>query len=145
MATDMRDRADARLEAALRERELTDPRDGYRMRLRALRETSPELFERATRYYQEDVLPALTAGADAIETWIDYGRFLAEIISPGRIVTIDGTGSARPYSAPLPSGALVLHLPRDRDAATMPLAEPVEPSPPQRAAYDLLVRGRFAL
>lgn len=145
MATEKRDHADARLEAALHERGLNDPRDGYRMRLRALRETRPDLFERATRYYQEEVLPALVAGADPIETWIEYGRFLAETISPGRTVTIDDTGSARPYSAPSPTGALVLHLPNDRDAASMPLAEPVEPSPAQRAAYDLLVRRQLAL
>lgn len=134
-----------RFEAALRDRELSDPRDGYRMRLRALRETRPELFDRATRHYQEEVLPALEAGGDAIETWIDYGRFLAELVAPGRIVTIDGTGSARPYAPPLPPRALVLHLPHDHEATTMALAEPIDPSAAQQAAYDLLVRGRLTL
>lgn len=145
MGTDLDDQLNMRFEAALRDRQLSDPRDGYRMRLRALRETRPELFERAARHYQEEVLPGLAAGADTIEAWVDYGRFLAELIAPGRVVTIDGTGSARPYASPLPPHALVLHLPSDRDAATMPLAEPVDPSAAQRAAYDLLVRGRFAL
>lgn len=145
MGTDLRDQVNMRFEAALRDRELSDPRDAYRRRLRALRDTRPELFERATRHYQEEVLPTLEAGGDAIETWIDYGRFLAELIAAGRVVTIDDSGSARPYASPLSPRALVLHLPHDRDATTMPLAEPVDPSAAQRAAYDLLVRGRLAL
>lgn len=145
MTTDLRDRANARLDAALRDRELADPRGGYRTRLRALRETRPELFERATRHYEEHVLPALAAGDDAIDTWIDYGRVLAEMIGPGRVLAIDGTGVARPYSPPLPAGALVLHVPYDPETVTLPLAEPAAPSAAQRAAYDLLVRGRLAL
>lgn len=145
METNLRGRADTRLDAALGERGLSDSRDAYRGRLRALRDSSPALYERAAAHYEQDILPELAERADPVETWIEYGRFLAELTAPGRTVTIDASGRAQPYSPPLPAQAMVVHLPDDRGAAALALATPAAPSPQQQATYSLLVLGRLAL
>jgi hypothetical protein len=145
MRGDLRVRADARLEAALSERALADPRDGFRARLRWLRETNPELFERAARHYEDEVLPGLAGEEDPVEAWVEYGRYVEELVAPGRTVAIDEFGRAVPYVRPLIPELLVLHVPEDRDAAAVTLAMPRAPSPAQRATCDLLVRGRLSL
>jgi hypothetical protein len=145
MQEDLRARADARLEAALRERELADPREGYRARLRALRDTDAERFAQALRHYESAVLPGLAGEADPVDVWVEYGRFLAGMLAPGRTITVDRTGLATPYEPPLPAEAMILHLPDDRSASVTPLATPIQMSPPQRATYDLLVLGRESL
>jgi hypothetical protein len=143
--TDQRIRADARLEAALTARELADPRDGYRSRLRALREIDPDRFARALRHYEEVVLPGLAGEGDAVEVWIEYGQFLADMLAPGRTVMVNGAGRAEIYAVPLPRESMVLHLPEDSAAAAIPLVTPRLPTPPQRATYDLLVLGKLSL
>ncbi len=75
-----------------------------------------------------------------MEEWIEYGRYLADLLSPGRTLAIDPTGLSEPYRRPPPRGALILHLP---DLAGLPgrvLCSPATPSAPQRAACDLLTR-----
>jgi hypothetical protein len=145
MDEQLRSRADARLDSALVARGLADPRETYRGRLRALREASPELFATALRHYEEVVLPDLAEGEDPVGAWIEYGRYLADLVSPGRAVAIDALGRADAWA---PAGAgplLVLHLPDDRTGAAQALVAPLEPTPAQRAAHDLLVLGRLGL
>jgi hypothetical protein len=145
MSEQLRVRADARLEAALRERGVADPRDAYRQRLRALREVDETLFDRAREHYNASVLPALAGDSDALAEWIDYGRFLAELLAPGRIVAIDRTGRALPYVPPPPADTMLLHVPSDGGRPIVTLALPAAPSPAQQATYDLLVLGRESL
>ncbi len=141
----MRVQAEGRLDAALLERGLADPRDDYRARLRALREASPDHFARALRHYDEVVLPSLASAGDAVEVWIEWGRFLADLVTPGRTVAVDGAGRSQPYELPLARDRMVLHLPEDRGSPAIPLATPRLPTPAQQATYDLLVLGKLAL
>jgi hypothetical protein len=145
MTNDLRSRADARLIAGLAALELADPREEYRDRLRGLRDANPAVFEGARRHYETEVLPALAGDGDAVECWIEYGGWLADLSAPGKLLEIDGAGRARPWSGPPKAGTLVLHVPDDRSAAAMATAMPLDPTAPQRAAYDLLVMGRLAL
>lgn len=145
MSQDLRALADARLSAALEERQLADSRKAYRSCLRTLREANPELYERASQHYQARVLPLLAGAEDPVDAWVEYGRFLAELLSPGRLVAVDGSGRARPFTPPATAETLVLHVPEDRAVPAMALSTPRQPSPAQQATYDLLVLGRDSL
>jgi hypothetical protein len=137
---DLREQAEARFQAALRERNARDPRDFYRDRLRALKGENPEAFREATRYYEETLIPAVAApDSDPLAEWLEYGRVLARLAMPGRTVQIDPTGRASDYARPVPPDALVLHLPESRPAALL-VGLPAALSPAQKAAHDLLVR-----
>jgi hypothetical protein len=145
MTNDLRSRGDARLAAGLAALALADTREEYRDRLRALRDENADAFDRARQHYETEVLPALAGDGDAVECWIAYGGWLADLGAPGKLLEIDGAGRARPWGGPPGPGTLVLHVPDDRSAAVMTAAMPLDPTPPQRAAYDLLVMGRLAL
>lgn len=143
---DARERADARLAAALRESELEDPRDFYRERLKLLRERSPAAFQDALRYYEDELLPSVAAeDSDPVREWFAYGRRLAELTAPGRLVEIDASGRAHAHAPPLDRTRLVLHLPDDEREPAMILGLPRAASAAQRATCDLLVRGRTEL
>lgn len=139
---DLRDRADRRFEQALKEQGGRDPRDFYRKRLRELRERSPEAFQRALSYFEQRLTPAVAAeGSDPLAEWLEYGRFLAELVSSGRTVQIDRTGREYPYAPPVPLDHLVLHLPVSTAEPALVVGLPPELSPAQRATYALLVAG----
>ena len=139
----LRARADARLEAALEQDAVCDPRDFFRDRLRLLKERSAAAFDEARRYFSEEVQPRVAAdGSDPVLEWFDYGRKLAELTAPGQLMEIDETGRARSYAAPLDRTRLVLHLPDDPREPALILNLPRAASPAQRATCDLLVWGR---
>jgi len=139
----MRERADARTEAALAAAAIRDPREFYRERLRTLRERDPAAFARAVAYFEETLIPrAADPGEDAVAAWLDYGRYLAELVAPGRTVEIDRAGRATPAGARVSADRLVLHLPHDAREAALLVSLPRDLSAPQRASYDLLVAGR---
>lgn len=137
MDPQLRARAEARLEEAARSAAIADPRPTYRERLRQLRQERPDVFDRAIRHYEENVLPAM-AGADPLETWIEYGHFLASLDGNGRVVSIDAHGRASDRSAGTPAG-LVLFIPEESAAGVMVLCQPVSPSDAQQATVKLLV------
>ncbi|HEV2130363.1 MAG TPA: hypothetical protein VGR27_04650 [Longimicrobiaceae bacterium] len=140
--TSLRERADRRFEQALAEAGVPDPRNAYRGWLRQLREQSSEGYQRAVGYYEKRLLPAVAAeGSDPIQEWIEYGRLLAEQISPGRTVQIDPTGRERPHAAPVAADHLVLHLPASTREPAQVVWLPRDLSFAQRAACDLLVAG----
>jgi len=140
----LRAEATARLERALAESGMADPREFCRDRLRELRRRDPAALAEALRDYDETLVSRVARGdADPIAEWIEYARRLAERTAPGRTVEIDLGGRARPY-APGAHPRLVLHLPDDPAAPALPVARPRELSPAQRAAYDLLVLGKTA-
>ncbi|CAN5650449.1 hypothetical protein BH23GEM10_BH23GEM10_12630 [soil metagenome] len=137
MDPELRTRAESRLEAAASAHGLTDPRPGYRDRLRWLRENDTAAFEQAISHYETSVLPALAAG-DALTAWIDYGNFLAGLSGSVPLSVIDATGRAAPYHPPLPPGSLAMFVPEDTTIPVLVAAAPVEPSPAQQAALQLL-------
>ena len=139
----LREQADARFEAALKEAGARDPREFYRRRLRDLRAQNPEAFRRAVEYHDTRLVPAVArADSNPLGEWLEYGRFLATLVSAGRTVQIDATGLAADYAPPVPLHDLVLHLPTDSRLPALAVGIPPELSPAQRATYALLVEGK---
>ena len=139
-------RADARLEAALMEAGARDPREFYRERLRELNQQNPEGYAAAVVYYRDTLIPEVASGqGDPLAAWTEYGRRLAEALSPGRTVSVDATGRAYPYQAPAPRDILVLHLPEAKGSRALLVGLPGELTPAQRATYDVLVGGKQKL
>ncbi|NIP80689.1 MAG: hypothetical protein GWM90_16300 [Gemmatimonadetes bacterium] len=142
MSDELRNRADARLETALRDADRRDPRPYYRTALRHLREHDPEAFQRALRFFEEELVPAVADEADPLEAWLEYGRRLAAAFGPGRTVELDSTGRERPVPDPGTAAGLVLHIPDDDRSPVLVLRCPRDPSRAQTGALELLVEGR---
>ena len=140
---EQRTRAEQRFMEALRRTGARDPRDFYRDRLRLLRAREEELFRRGVQYYEEQLIPnTAEESSDPLTEWMEYGRFLAELMAPGRTVQIDQTGRAQPYAPPTPIDQLVLHLPNSTRERALVVGLPPELSAAQRASFDLLVKGK---
>jgi hypothetical protein len=144
MDPELRTRAEARLEDAAAALGLADPRRPLRDRLRQLRESDAAAFERAVAHYETQVLPGL-AGDDPIAAWLEYGRFVGQLTSNGRLTVIDGTGRAAAYRAPLQAGTLVLFIPEDTAVEVLVAAAPQQATPAQAAALALLAERRLGL
>lgn len=138
----LRARAEASYEAALRQSSARDPRQHFRGMLRELKEKDAAAFRRAVEYHDAQLLPAIAGGGeDPLRVWLEYGRLIAELLAPGRTVVVQADGAAGEYP-PAPGGEpLVLHLPSSAREPARVLGLPAEPSPAQRATLDLLVRG----
>jgi len=146
MSEDLTARADTRLEAALAEAGARDPREFYRERLRDLKQSNPEGYTQAVAYYRDTLIPAVASGdGDPLAAWTEYGRRLAEALTPGRTVAIDVTGRAHSYQSPAPRDRLVLHLPEAKGSRALLVGLPAELTPAQRATYDVLVSGKQRL
>ncbi len=146
MSDDLNARADARLEEALAREGARDPREFYRDRLRDLKVVDPEGYAAAVAYYRDTLIPQVASGeGDPLAAWTEYGRRLAEAVSPGRTVAVDATGRAHAYRAPAPHDHLVLHLPEAKGSRALLVGLPAEISPAQRATYDVLVSGKQKL
>jgi hypothetical protein len=133
MDSALRTRAEARLTEAARAKGLADPRPPYRERLRVLRQTEPDAFERAIEHYEQHVLPS----------WIEYGRFLAALAGAGKVTRIDESGRATPWSPDSPP-ALVLFIPDETASNVLVLCQPEAPTPAQHATLALLAERRLA-
>ena len=143
MSDDLNAHADARLEEALKEAGARDPREFYRERLRDLKQANAEGYAVAVAYYRDTLIPQVASGeGDPLAAWTEYGRHLAEAMSPGRTVSVDATGRARPYQAPAPRDQLVLHLPDAKGGRAILVGLPGELTAAQRATYDVLVAGK---
>jgi hypothetical protein len=140
MDAQQRARAEARLEEVAAALGLADPRPPYRDRLRRLRESDPQAFERAVGHYEKTVLPAL-ADVAPLEAWLDYGRAL--VGDPVRTMVIDADGRATAMTPPVPGGSLVLLIPDDLSTDVLVGAAPLQPSPAQQATIDLLVARKL--
>jgi hypothetical protein len=139
---DQRKRADERFQEALARDGGRDPREYYRERLRQLRESDESAFRRALEHYEKRLVPAVArADTDPLAEWLDYGRVLAELTSPGRTMSIDPSGRAHPYARPVAPDRLVLHLPTSAREPAILVGLPTALSPAQRATYALLVKG----
>jgi hypothetical protein len=143
---DIRARADARFAAALEQAGARDPREFYRKQLVALKAKDAGAFRRAAAYFEEELIPAVARDdTDPLAEWVEYGRMMAALATPGRTVQIDATGRATDYVRPVPSDALVLHLPERTTEPALVVSLPASLSPAQRAHYDLLVRQAKSL
>lgn len=141
MADDLRARADERFERALKQTGARDPRTFFRDQLRELKANNPDAFRRALRYFEETLIPTVAdEGSDPVAEWLEYGRVLASLATPGRSVQIDASGRARDYARPVPLESMVLHLPENAARPALVLGIPPKLSAAQRASYDLLVK-----
>ena len=144
MDPQLRTTAEARLEQAAAALGLADPRPPYRERLRHLRETHPDAFQRAIAHYESQVLPSMATG-DAIAAWLGYAQFLAGLTADGTLQVIDESGRASVYTAPLAPNSLVLFVPDETSEAVLTAASPLHISAAQQATMDLLVNRRLSL
>jgi hypothetical protein len=141
--SDVRDRAERRFLAALEWTGARDPRDFYRQRLRDLRSRDADAYQRAVAYYETRLIPAVARDeSDPMAEWLEYGRVLAQLTTPGRTVGIDATGRARDYAPPAAPDLLVLHIPASAREPVLTVGLPARLSAAQRATYDLLVAGQ---
>lgn len=140
MSDDVTTRADKALEDALAETGARDPREFYRERLRELKQSNPDGYAKAVSYYRDILLPSIADGAAPLGAWTEYGRKLAETVTPGSTVSIDETGRSHAYEGP-DLDRLLLHLPDGKGRALL-VGLPRELSPAQRATYDVLVAGK---
>lgn len=141
---DIRESAQRRFEEALATTGARDPRDFYRKRLRELKESDPLAYRSATEYFEETLIPRVAGEADPIAEWTEYGRFLAERVSPGQTVRIDTSGRSWEYSPPASPDDLILQLPHASGSPSLLVGLPRELSPAQQASYALLVTGARA-
>ncbi|HUE76817.1 MAG TPA: hypothetical protein VMM83_02670 [Longimicrobiales bacterium] len=144
MTDDPRDRADARLEQALKSAAIRDPRPHLRPILKHLKERDPAAYDRALSHLEATLIPAVAADADPLAAWLEYGRLLTRLAGAGQTMAIDGTGRAAPVEKGVPDGALVLYLPDAAGTPAVVLSCPRETTPAQEASIALLVLGRVA-
>jgi hypothetical protein len=143
---DLRARADERFARVLQETGARDPRDFYRKQLVSLKAADAAAYRRALAYYEQELIPAVARDdSDAVGEWLEYGRFLATLTGPGRTVQIDADGRATDYQRPVPSDALVLHLPERTNVPAVIVGLPKTLTPAQRANHDLLVKQAQSL
>jgi len=143
VVTELRTEADRRFEEAIARAGVPDPREYYREQLRELRDTDAEGFRRAVEYFETRLVPAVASQeGDPILEWMEYGRLLARLRTPGEAVRIDPTGRSTPYAAPAEPDDLVLHLPTSARERALPIGLIPPLTPPQRAAYELLVQWK---
>jgi hypothetical protein len=139
----LRKEADRVFAEALERSGARDPRDYYRKALRELKQVDPDAYEKAVAYFQDVLVPSIANGeSEPLQAWRDYGLLIAEMTAPGRTVTIDETGRSRPFAPDAPLDYLVLHLPEKKGGRAILVSLPPDPSPAQRATYELLVAGR---
>jgi hypothetical protein len=121
---------------------LADMRPAYRVLLRRLKASDPTAFAEATARYDEVLVPAISGGDDPVSTWIAYGAWIARRLGPGRLVQLDSTGLAADVTGDpeVSSDRVLLYLPDPEKESAIPIACPLEPSPAQRSALQLLVR-----
>jgi hypothetical protein len=140
---ELRTEADRRFDESLARTGARDPREYYREQLRELRDADADGYRQAVEYFETHLVPAVASpDGDPIVEWMEYGRLLARLRTPGEAVRIDPTGRSTPYVAPADPGDLVIHLPASARERAMTIGLPPRLTPPQRAAYELLVQWK---
>jgi hypothetical protein len=144
MAEDARKKVDAILAAGFASRGFADNREAFRERLRELKGTNQQAFERAVGYYAQTVTEQILSGADPVETWIEYGEMLGRLTDDGGLMSIDPTGRAWTYGPPARSDHVILFVP-ETGRASFVVARSETVSDAQSATIQLLVENRLAL
>jgi len=121
-----------------------DPREFYRGLLRDLRGADEAAYREMVARYEVQIVGAVGRGeADPLEAWLAFGLELAAAsVGPGRSVVVDATGRATPLEGQPRWDQMLLHLPDERGVRAVPVSLPPELSDAQRAALDLLVKGK---
>lgn len=145
MTVNSRREAEQRLEAALADQGLADPRPALRERLRTLRESDAAAFDEARTRFDAMMHEARGSAADALDPWIEYGRLLGELTGEGKLMSVDATGRATTYEQPAATGSVVLHLPENPATPALIVLAPLTPSAAQQATLDLLVGRKLSL
>ncbi|CAN5755442.1 hypothetical protein BH23GEM6_BH23GEM6_27230 [soil metagenome] len=136
-----KEKADRHFADALASSGARDPRDFYRSRLRDLRAGDEAAFHKAVDYFETVLVPAVASDdSDPLGEWLDYGCYLAALMVPGAVVQIDPSGRSSPYTRPVPSENLVLHLPTSTRDRALAVGLPPRLSAAQRATFTLLVK-----
>ena len=143
MEDSLKARAEQRFLEALEASGGRDPREFYRQRLRDLKASDPPGFRQGAAYYQDRLIPEIAEGEiDPLVGWLEYGRFLAEIVEEGTTVVVDESGRSHPYEPNEGARFLVLHIPSDSRKRAILVGLPPKLSAPQKATFDLLVEGK---
>jgi hypothetical protein len=135
-------RAEGRTAEAIAQGPYEDFREGYRERLRWLKEARPEAFSRALTAY-ETLVERIAQGADPLQQWLEYGRQLGELSGRGSVVAIDDSG--RSVAVAPATSQLMLHLPDDINVPALTLAIPRDLSDAQQSTLALLVGRKLSL
>src|SRR5215510_1728009 len=101
MSDPQKARAETRTDEAVAESGFEDPRVQLRRRLKHLKENQPAAFAQAIEYYEQDLVPRVAQGGDPIDEWLEYGKQLGELTSPGRTLGVDESGRAWPLRSGL--------------------------------------------
>ena len=142
MEDDLTARAEARLESALENDGVRDPRPGYRTLLKRLRQQDPDAFSASIRYFEEELLPAVAGDADPLKAWLAYGQRLARALAPGRLMEVGPSGRAHAVEEAPEARALLLYLPDEDTLPAIVLRYPRPSTRAQDATVELLVEGR---
>lgn len=135
-------RAEKRLDAALEQAAVQDPRPHLRAALRQLKASNPVGFTRALAYFQEQLVPRVAGDADPLAEWLKYGRIIAVEMGPGREVEVGPSGRALPADGDRSERGLLLFLPDDTAAHALLLCAPRPWTRAQEATVELLIHGR---
>lgn len=122
---------------ALAEHGTEDVQPRYRQLLLRLKARDGSAYERAVARYRSDV-EGTTAAGGALEAWLAYGAWLASSLEPGGLFTISKEGRAARAPDPVPTGAMLIHLPDAKNRKGFVVAMLSAPSDAQRATADLL-------
>jgi len=146
MSPSTKEEADRIFQEALAASGARDPRDFYRGALRELKDVNAPGYDEAVHHFRAILVPGIASGkAEPLRAWREYGRLIAQLTEPGTTVEIDDTGLSRPFTPDSPLDRLVLHLPHEKGKKALLVSLPPTPTPAQRAAYDLLARGKLRL
>ena len=142
MTSTLQREADERLAEALRDTGAADPRPPCRELLRELKGHSESSYKEAASAFEHLVVERIGGEkADPLATWLRYACGLAERLSPGRVVVIDGSGRAVPLQPPPSWRDLILHVPDDGKTRCLVVGRPSELTRAQRATVELLAAG----
>jgi len=146
MSPSAKEEADRIFQEALAASGARDPRDFYRGALRELKDVNAPGYNEAVQHFQAILVPGIASGkVEPLSAWREYGRLIAELTEPGITVEIDDTGRSRPFTPDSPLDRLVLHLPHEKRKKALLVSLPPTPTPAQRAAFDLLAKGKLRL
>jgi len=136
---DLSEVARSRTDSSLSRAGLEDPRPALRDLLRRLRTEDSEGFAEATDRYERVLVPvAASEDTNPLVAWIEYARWLADRLAPGRAVKIDETGRALPASGEPEPGMLLVHLPDSQTTRALVLLAPQQLSESQQETVRLL-------
>jgi len=124
-------------ETALGEYGLEDVQPRYRRLLLELKGRDPSSYDRAVERYKSDVEARQDERA-VLDAWVEYGAWLASVLAPGQLVSIEENGRSRPVTGSPPLGTFLMQVPSEARQRALVVTIPSEPSDAQRETASLL-------